>query len=133
MVDYVIVGLAGIVGALLRYYLGLLVSGWWNGSFPLATLLANMIGCFALGCLNASLSRLRNIPSYVATGLGTGLVGSFTTFSTFSVETVELLRTSHWGTALVYVFLSMCGGLLMAWCGFRLGRNGLRVQNKVAK
>ncbi|SFA53763.1 camphor resistance protein CrcB [Parageobacillus thermantarcticus] len=130
---YVVVGLFGIIGALLRYYLGLLVNNWWSGSFPLATLLANMIGCFALGCLNAYLPRLRNIPSYVATGLGTGLVGSFTTFSTFSVETVELLRTSHWGTALVYVFLSMCGGLLMALCGFRLGHDRLRAQNEAAE
>ncbi|ALF09907.1 fluoride efflux transporter CrcB [Parageobacillus thermoglucosidasius] len=133
MIDYVIVGLAGIVGALLRYYLGLFVSGWWNGPFPLATLLTNMLGCFALGWLNAYLPRWRNIPSYVAAGLGTGLIGSFTTFSTFSVETVELLRMSHWGTALVYVFLSMCGGVLMALYGFRLGRDGLRVKNEAAE
>jgi fluoride exporter len=132
-VIYVVVGLAGIVGALLRYYLGLFVGALWNGLFPLATWLANIIGCFALGWLTAYLPRLRTIPPYVVTGLGTGLVGSFTTFSTFSAETVQLLRTSHFGLALFYVFLSMCGGLLMAWIGFRLGHVGLRAQKEAAE
>jgi fluoride exporter len=132
-VIYVVVGLAGIVGALLRYYLGLFVGASWNGLFPLATWLANIIGCFSLGWLTAYLPRLRNLPPYVATGLGTGLVGSFTTFSTFSVETVQLLHTSHLGLALFYVFLSMCGGLLMAWFGFRLGHGRLRVQKETAE
>jgi CrcB protein len=127
-VVYVVVGLAGIVGALLRYYLGLFVSGWWNGLFPLATWLANMIGCFALGWMATYLPRLSRLPSYVATALGTGLVGSFTTFSTFSVETVQLLRASHWGMALFYVFLSLSGGLAMSWLGYRLGQGGLRTQ-----
>jgi fluoride exporter len=130
LVVYVVVGLAGIVGALLRYYLGLFVGGLWNSLFPLATWLANMIGCLALGLLTAYLPRLRNLPSYVATGLGTGLVGSFTTFSTFSVETVQLLCTSHWGMALFYVFLSLCGGLAMSWLGFRFGQGSLRAQQK---
>jgi fluoride exporter len=129
-VIYVVVGLAGIVGALLRYYLGLFVGALWNGLFPLATWLANIIGCFALGWLTAYLPRLRTIPPYVVTGLGTGLVGSFTTFSTFSIETVQLLRTSHFGLALFYVFLSMCGGLLMAWFGFRLGHGRLHAQKE---
>ena len=132
-VIYVVVGLAGIVGALLRYYLGLFVGGLWNGLFPLATWLANIIGCFALGWLTAYLPRLRNLPPYVVTGLGTGLVGSFTTFSTFSVETVQLLHTSHLELALFYVFLSMCGGLLMAWFGFRLGHGRLRAQKEAAE
>jgi CrcB protein len=132
-VVYVVVGFAGIVGALLRYYLGLLVNGWWNGLFPLATWLANMIGCLALGWLTTYLPRLSNLPSYVATALGTGLVGSFTTFSTFSVETVRLLRTSHWGIALFYVFLSLFGGLAMSWLGSRFGQGGLRPQKETAK
>jgi CrcB protein len=132
-VVYVVVGLAGIVGALLRYYLGLFVSGWWNGLFPLATWLANMIGCFALGWMATYLPRLSRLPSYVATALGTGLVGSFTTFSTFSVETVQLLRASHWGMALFYVFLSLSGGLAMSWLGFRFGQGGLRAQKETEK
>nr|WP_166911320.1 fluoride efflux transporter CrcB [Saccharococcus thermophilus] len=133
MVVYVVVGFAGIVGALLRYYLGLFVGDWWNGLFPLATWLTNMIGCFALGWMTTYLPRLSNLPPYVATALGTGLVGSFTTFSTFSVETVQLLRASHWGMALFYVFLSLCGGLAMSWLGFRFGQGGLRTQKETAK
>jgi fluoride exporter len=133
LVVYVVVGLAGIVGALLRYYLGLFVSGWWSGLFPMATWLANMIGCFALGWLTVYLPRLNNLPSYVATALGTGLVGSFTTFSTFSVETVQLLRTSHWEMALFYVVLSLCGGLAMSWLGFRFGQGSLRTQKETAE
>jgi CrcB protein len=132
-VVYVVVGLAGIAGALLRYYLGLFVGDWWNGLFPMATWLANMIGCFALGWMTTYLPRRSNLPSYAATALGTGLVGSFTTFSTFSVETVQLLRTSHWGMALFYVCLSLCGGLAMSWLGFRFGQGGLHAQKETGE
>jgi fluoride exporter len=114
---YVSVGLFGVIGALLRYYLGVSVSTVWHHSFPLATLLANLFGCFLLGWISTYLSRLGKLHPYILTGLGTGLIGSFTTFSTFSVETVTLIHSSNWGMAIIYVLLSFWGGLWAALMG----------------
>jgi CrcB protein len=110
-----------MVGALLRYSLGLLVHGWWVGAFPLGTLLINFVGSFALGWLTAWVNRVGNVPAWVKPGIGTGLIGSFTTFSTFSVETVNLMQQQLWGDAALYVGLSLMGGLFLAWAGLYIG------------
>jgi CrcB protein len=118
--NIVVVGVAGMVGALLRYSLGLLVHGWGGGAFPMSTLLTNFIGSFALGWLTARLNRAAKVPAWVKPGIGTGLIGSFTTFSTFSVETVNLVQQQLWGNAALYVGLSLFGGLILAWAGLKL-------------
>ncbi|MFX3623897.1 MAG: fluoride efflux transporter CrcB [Ectobacillus sp.] len=123
---YVMVGLAGIVGAILRYMLGFAVQSVWTGFFPFATWTANMIGSFLLAFLTASFFRSRKIHPYAVSALGTGLIGSFTTFSTFSVETVQLLRNGKMVIALMYVLLSIAGGLAMAWLGLQTGNKAFR-------
>jgi CrcB protein len=129
--NFLLVGMAGIIGALLRYLLGSYFNQWWFYDFPLATLLINLVGSFLLGWLTNFLPRFSSIPPYVLTALGTGLIGSFTTFSTFSVETVHLISAAKWGTAISYVLLSLWGGLLFSWFGFRLGMGRkIEVKNK---
>ncbi|MBS4171843.1 fluoride efflux transporter CrcB [Bacillus sp. FJAT-49736] len=123
---YLFVGIAGIIGALLRYYFGVAVHSWWHSAFPLSTLLPNIIGCFVLGWITTYLSKIDKIPSNLITAFGTGLIGSFTTFSTFSVEAVQLLEDSRWYLAITYILISIWGGLLMAWGGFRFGRYHIR-------
>jgi CrcB protein len=118
---YIYVGLAGIIGALFRYFIGIYFNQWWFYDFPLATFLTNMAGSFILGWLTTFLPRFKFIHPYMATALGTGFVGSFTTFSTFSVETVHLISVDKWGTAILYVLLSLMGGLLSSWLGYHLG------------
>ncbi|MEH7418154.1 fluoride efflux transporter CrcB [Neobacillus drentensis] len=118
---FLFVGIAGIIGALLRYLLGIYVGEWWFHEFPLATLVTNMAGSFLLGWFTNFLPRFKSLPPYVITALNTGLIGSFTTFSTFSVETVHLISAAKWGTAILYVLLSLWGGLLLCWMGYRLG------------
>lgn len=119
---YFLVGIAGIVGALLRYFLGIYFNQWWYHDFPLATFITNMAGSMALGWLTAFLTRYKFIHPYLLTALGTGLIGAFTTFSTFSVETVQLIMDAKWGTAFVYILFSVVGGLLFSWLGYRLGK-----------
>lgn len=118
---YIIVGIAGILGALSRYYLGLNINTFWHHSFPLTTLLINLIGCFFLAWLTTYIARLNILPSEVITGIGTGFIGSFTTFSTFSVETVQLINHSEWSIAFLYVSCSILGGLIMSGLGYTLG------------
>lgn len=118
---YIIVGIAGILGALSRYYLGLTIHTSWHHSFPLATLLINLAGCFLLAWLTTYVARRNILPSAIITGIGTGFIGSFTTFSTFSVETVQLINHSEWSTAFLYVSCSILGGLIMSALGYTLG------------
>ena len=117
---YMAVGLAGVVGALLRYYIGLAVQAGWDVPFPLGTLVVNGIGCFAVGWMTTA-PYARRIPEMVRQSIGTGLIGSFTTFSAFSVETVELVQAQRWGAAIGYMLDSLWGGLLLAWIGMRVG------------
>ncbi|WP_462412706.1 fluoride efflux transporter CrcB [Neobacillus sp. Marseille-QA0830] len=119
--NYLWVGIAGIVGAMLRYLLGIYFGHWWFHDFPLATFLINMAGSFVLGWFTHFLLRFKSLPPYIITALGTGLIGSFTTFSTFSVETVLLIESAKWGTAVLYVLSSLWGGLFFSWLGYRLG------------
>ncbi|WP_142343007.1 fluoride efflux transporter CrcB [Bacillus toyonensis] len=118
---YIIVGIAGILGALSRYYLGLTIHEFWHHSFPLATLLINLIGCFLLAWLTTYVAQLNILPSEVITGIGTGFIGSFTTFSTFSVETMQLIKHAEWILAFLYVSCSILGGLIMSGLGYTLG------------
>lgn len=118
---YLVVGIAGIIGAILRFLVGIYFSQWWFHAFPLATFMTNMLGSFTLGWLTNFLPRFKSLHPHVITALGTGLIGSFTTFSTFSVESVHLISSARWGTAILYVLLSFWGGLSFAWLGFRLG------------
>ncbi|WP_459501779.1 fluoride efflux transporter CrcB [Bacillus sp. C1] len=118
---YIIVGIAGILGALSRYYLGISIGLFWHHPFPLATLFINLVGCFLLGWITTYISRLKLLPAEIVTGIGTGFVGAFTTFSTFSVETVTFINHSEWTFAIVYVVCSVLGGLFMSGLGYKLG------------
>ena len=119
--NFILVGIAGIIGATLRYLLGVYFSQWWLNDFPLATFVTNMVGSFLLGWFTHFLPRFKALHPHVITAMGIGLIGSFTTFSTFSVETVHLIEASKWGTAILYVLLSLWGGLFFSWLGYRLG------------
>ncbi len=118
---YIIVGIAGVLGALSRYYLGLTIHEFWHHTFPLTTLLINLSGCFLLAWLTTYIAKRNLLPSDVITGIGTGFIGSFTTFSTFSVETVQLINYSEWSIAFLYVSCSILGGLFMSALGYTLG------------
>ncbi|MFC7392726.1 fluoride efflux transporter CrcB [Scopulibacillus cellulosilyticus] len=118
---YWFVGVGGIIGALLRYGVSHLFSGVWTGAFPFATLVTNLIGSFVLGWLTTYLSKNKRVPAELFTGLGTGMIGSFTTFSTFSVDTVKLLNASHIGLAFIYVVISLFGGLVLSYAGYKVG------------
>ena len=114
------VALGGAVGAPLRYGMGLAVAPSGSG-FPVGTLLVNLVGCLLLGALVEALA-LRGRPGttlalYARPFAGSGLLGAFTTYSTFAVETDRLLLDGRAGTALAYVLSSLLGGLLAAAAG----------------
>jgi fluoride exporter len=112
------VALAGAVGALLRWRIGVAIG---LRSFPWATLAVNVVGCFALAVVLAGPGASRWSPA-TTTAVAVGLLGSFTTFSTFGYETFTLLRTDEPGRAVAYVGLSLAGGLAATALGWAVGR-----------
>jgi CrcB protein len=109
--------MAGAVGAVARYAIG---SGVDQTRFPWATLGINLSGAFVLGLfLTVGLGR---VPVSVTTPLAVGLIGGFTTFSTFAWEGFTFGRTGREWTAFVYVAVSVLGGLAAAWSGYAAGR-----------
>ncbi|MCT4785317.1 fluoride efflux transporter CrcB [Exiguobacterium aestuarii] len=123
---YVYVGLAGAVGALARYGLGLLVDSFGTSPFPVATLLINLIGSFLLGWMTHRFLQTGKFSPQLVTIVGTGMIGSFTTFSTFSVETIQLVENGYVLLAISYVFLSITFGLSSSWLGYRIGTKATR-------
>lgn len=117
---YLLVGLSGTLGAILRYLIG--ISFFTHSSFPYATLAINLIGSFLLAWLTTRFFKKVSWPSHITTAIGTGFVGSFTTFSTLSVETVQLFQAGDRMLGVLYVLVSMIGGLLMSRLGFNLGK-----------
>jgi len=118
-VTTVLVAVAGAVGALARWRIG---SAIGIRSFPWATLLVNVAGCFALAVVLAGPGGDRWSPA-TTTAVAVGLLGAFTTFSTFGWETFTLLRTDQVGRAAAYVGLSLAGGLAATAAGWALGRS----------
>jgi len=114
---FVWVGLGGAAGSMARYAIGLWVD---QSRFPWATLAINLTGAFVLG-LFLTLA-LGNLPVAVITPVTVGVLGGFTTFSTFAWEGFTLGRTGRVWVALLYVSVSVVGGLLAAWGGYGLGR-----------
>ena len=121
MKKYIAVGIGGVIGALARYGVGQLFQPTFSTGFPLATWLANMSGSFLLAFLTMSVFRMKQVSPLMISAVGTGIIGAFTTFSTFSVETLQLLRHQALTMAFLYVSASMIGGLLAAFVGFYVG------------
>jgi len=127
-----VVALGGVGGALLRN-LVLLVWSTPSGQVPWATLTVNLSGSlllgFLLGILTVGFPRAR-LPRLL---VGTGFVGAYTTFSTWMVETVLLVRHHHLGVAGAYLGLSLAGGLLAVALGGLLARGALRAERWLAE
>lgn len=116
------VALAGALGALSRYGLEGLISGRFPGAFPLGTFVVNITGSFLLGLLFIVLTERTTVEPAVRTALTVGFIGAYTTFSTFSFETVRLLEDGAYATAALNVVATLAVGLVAVWFGMALGR-----------
>jgi len=116
-----IIGCGGFVGAVSRY----LVSGWvqtfFKHPFPYGTLAVNCIGSLLLGIL-AGLTQKALLSPEWRLFLSIGLMGAFTTFSTFSYETMMLLRNQSYGEAFLNVSVSVVLGLVLVYAGYLTGQ-----------
>ena len=107
------VGLGGALGAILRYSISLLPL---KSSFPFLTLITNVIGAFVIGIV-VGLFEKHYLSSNINLFLKTGLCGGFTTFSTFSLETLTLLENGMPSIAMIYAFVSIIGCVIGVYLG----------------
>lgn len=124
---YLCVLAGGAAGSLLRYVAGLAITSRWNGSFPMGTFLINVTGSFAIGVIASLLANATN-PLWRPL-LITGVLGGYTTFSSFEWETISAARGGATGIAWLYLIASVALGYLACWlgvtaAGFWSGKNG---------
>jgi CrcB protein len=119
--DVLLVATGGAAGSALRYGIGRLVGTTADAIFPWPTFLINATGSFAIGLLIVAAARL-GWPGWWRPLLAVGLLGGYTTFSTFAIETVELMLRGSYGVAGAYALGSLAVGLGAAAGGVLLGR-----------
>jgi fluoride exporter len=115
-----LLAIGGAAGSVLRY----LVGGWMqrlgDGAFPVGTLTVNVLGCFAIAVLNVALLGPLFVREEYRIAILVGLLGGFTTFSTFGWETLTLANDGQWMYAVSNFLLNNVLGLAAALIGYRL-------------
>ncbi len=116
-----VIGAGSFIGGVLRYLLTLYIQTRSVVPFPFGTLGVNIIGCFFMGVVFALIAK-GNMPGEWRPFLATGILGGFTTFSAFSLESVYMLQTEQYGQAILYILASVLLGLLATFTGMWLIR-----------
>ena len=118
----IFIGLAGGAGTLLRYWLSEVTAKRLGETFPTGTLIVNLVGCFFAGLLFCLMFDRYLVNPTVRTVVLIGLLGGFTTFSSFGLQTFTLLREGEMGLAVFNMALSNAGGLLLVWVGYSIAK-----------
>lgn len=122
MKQLLFVGLGGAAGSMLRYLTSVVTLKYYSASFPLATLVVNVVGCFLAGLIFGSITQETADAQNLKVLLLTGFCGGFTTFSAFALENVRLMNSGNLSTAIVYTVVSLVAGLLATWLGLSVVR-----------
>ena len=117
----VAIGAGSFIGGVFRYLLSLFIQTKHLSSFPFGTFSVNLLGCFLIG-LVFGLSEKGNISPEWRLFLATGILGGFTTFSAFSLESINLMRSGQLNYAMAYIGASVLLGLLATFAGIYLIR-----------
>jgi CrcB protein len=111
----------GGIGTLARYGLDGWIQNRTGPGFPWGILTINVLGCFVLGLIGQYGLNHLSMPPDLRIGLTTGLMGGFTTFSTFGWDTVRMMESGEWSRAFIYIGASVVGGLVAMVFGLRFG------------
>ena len=117
---FLLVGLGGAIGAICRHFIAVM---WKSNGFPFSTLMINIIGSLIIGIILALSEKNNLISDELKLFLATGICGGFTTFSTFSLENMLLIKGGNYALAAVYIFTSIVVCILATFVGFKLINN----------
>lgn len=110
------------MGSVLRFLVGLGLGRWLGAGFPYATLTVNVVGSLAMGLVVGAFVHLLPPSPVLRAFLAVGVLGGFTTFSSFSLDVVSLVERQHLGLVILYIGLSLGASLLAIFAGLRLAR-----------
>ena len=116
------VALGGAVGATSRWLLDRLIEQRTESVFPWSTFTINLTGCFVIGVLVEAVVDRHHLPAWIRVGLVVGVIGGYTTFSTFAAEALDLDEIHHIVVSSVYLVASVALGMVAVYAGTALGR-----------
>jgi CrcB protein len=122
MTRVLLIGLAGALGTLSRYFVGLWAPRFLGAGFPYATLVVNLGGCFLIALVHEIALSTTLISPDVRVMLTTGFMGGLTTYSSFNYETTGLLRERAWGAGVANVGVTFLGCFVAGMLGLALAR-----------
>lgn len=123
-----LVALGGAIGSVMRYLTSILAGIWFGVEFPYGTLIVNLAGAFVIGLVQELGTGSLLVPDTVRIFLTTGMMGGFTTYSTFSYETVRLMEAGAWHQAWINIFTTTLVCLCLCFLGIAFGRLLLSVR-----
>ena len=123
-----LVALGGAIGSVMRYLTSILAGIWFGVEFPDGTLIVNLAGAFVIGLVQELGTGSLLVPDTVRIFLTTGMMGGFTTYSTFSYETVRLMEAGAWHQAWLNIFTTTVVCLCLCFLGIAFGRLLLSVR-----
>lgn len=122
MLDLVVVAIGGAIGSVTRYMLGNFITKNYHGSFPVGTFAINILGCFLMGLCMSSLIQKEMAETTWRLFLCVGLLGGFTTFSSFGYEAITMLSNGKTLMAGMYAGCSVVAGLFSAITGMMVAK-----------
>ncbi len=122
MNQFLAIAAGGAIGSVLRYWVSINTHAIFGRDFPYGTLTVNVIGSLLMGFLFVLFVERWEIETVIRSAILIGLLGAFTTFSTFSIETLNLVEDGSYTKALVNILVSVSASLVAAWLGIIIGR-----------
>jgi fluoride exporter len=122
LLKYVLVGVGGCLGSILRFWVGSYIGSRMGTRFPYGTLVINITGSFLIGLVFALLTTRTHWSSNWRYLIPIGFIGGYTTFSSFEYETLRTIQDGQIGLGFLYVALSVVVGFVAVWVGVMAGR-----------
>ena len=124
-----ILGIGGFLGSNFRFWISDWACRHVQGNLPYGTLIVNILGSFLLGIIMCYVTENKDLMPFIKLFLGTGMIGAFTTFSTLSFETLEMLKKSNYRLAFLNTAMNITLGIAAVWIGYELAQLAIHLSH----